>query len=466
MDDTALCASALEDIAMPALTANTWTQVQLTIATPASCTAIISIGFYVNSDQNQAFTLLIDDIRATNRQYCSNSVDHGDKKVGSYSLSSYITSDTFTTGIIAIEELSSALDLSSYTSIDFWIKSTTALTANDVQILLDDTPDCSNASPKETINVPAVTANTWTYCSVALGAPTSDTAIKSIGLKIAVDKNAALTIRLDNVRVTFTEPDRITRSAVLYYDDWNGADSGYEDIFTAQDVGLTGVQELKASLYIFKRKSLHRISYLGGRPLLKVEQVKSTIGTVAPRTIVNVDVPAEGEYCIFLGADRQLYMFDGYNSAPISEAIQTDNGYSDVYMNNINCSTGTDAAMDMCHAINIPDQHWYVMFCPIGSSATGCTHAIVYDYLAKAFWSFDTQAFTASWFGDNGLGTDTPFVGGINFTWTWLSGNNDGTAAVSAFGDGTGGYTLVTSAAHGLVNGDTVIITGGTYAGK
>jgi hypothetical protein len=191
------------------------------------------------------------------------------------------------------------------------------------------------------------------------------------------------------------------------------------------------MHELKASLYVYKRKSVHRITYLGGRPLIKIEQVKSTIGTVAPRTLVNVDVPAQGEYTIFLGSDRQLYLFDGYNSAPVSEPIQTSNGYSDVYMNNINCTTGLDAAMDMCHAINLPDFHWYVLFCPQSSTATAPTHAVVYDYLAKAFWSFSNQPFTASWLGDNGIGTDTVYVGGINYSWTWHGAttySDDGTA--------------------------------------
>jgi hypothetical protein len=44
LDDTANCASPLENLQVPALVANTWTRVLLRFATPANLTAVISIG--------------------------------------------------------------------------------------------------------------------------------------------------------------------------------------------------------------------------------------------------------------------------------------------------------------------------------------------------------------------------------------------------------------------------------------
>ena len=63
IDDTAACATPLEDINIPALVANTWTWVNLTLATPANLTAVISIGIYQAVDLG-ACTIDIDQIVA------------------------------------------------------------------------------------------------------------------------------------------------------------------------------------------------------------------------------------------------------------------------------------------------------------------------------------------------------------------------------------------------------------------
>jgi len=44
LDNSANCASPVEEISLPALTESVWTLVDLTLASPASCSAIISIG--------------------------------------------------------------------------------------------------------------------------------------------------------------------------------------------------------------------------------------------------------------------------------------------------------------------------------------------------------------------------------------------------------------------------------------
>ena len=64
LDDTAECASPVETLSIPALVANTWTEVNLTIAVPASCGSIISIGMEYDADIG-ACTIYVDDIRAT-----------------------------------------------------------------------------------------------------------------------------------------------------------------------------------------------------------------------------------------------------------------------------------------------------------------------------------------------------------------------------------------------------------------
>lgn len=61
LDDTAGLASPLESINIPALVANQWTKVYLTLATPGLDTAIISGGIFQVVDKG-AFNLWIDDI--------------------------------------------------------------------------------------------------------------------------------------------------------------------------------------------------------------------------------------------------------------------------------------------------------------------------------------------------------------------------------------------------------------------
>lgn len=100
-------------------------------------------------------------------------------------------------GDILATEAFAAKDLSPYTHIGFWIRSSVALAAGDLQILLDDTANC--ASPIETLDVPAVaTVDTWQFCKVALATPASCTAIISVGLKMVVDK-AGFTVYLDAI---------------------------------------------------------------------------------------------------------------------------------------------------------------------------------------------------------------------------------------------------------------------------
>lgn len=101
-------------------------------------------------------------------------------------------------GTIIASEAISSLDLSSMTHAEFWVTSTVATTAGDLQLLLDDTAAC--ASPVETLSVPALSVGT-TFVRVALANPGLDTAIISVGLKHTNDIGAA-TIHIDGVRAT------------------------------------------------------------------------------------------------------------------------------------------------------------------------------------------------------------------------------------------------------------------------
>ena len=100
-------------------------------------------------------------------------------------------------GDIATDSITSK-DISQYTHIEFWIRSSVATSAGNLRILLDDTANC--ASPLETLHVPALSADTWTFCRVALANPESDTAIISVGIEYDSDLDAC-TVWLDDVSV-------------------------------------------------------------------------------------------------------------------------------------------------------------------------------------------------------------------------------------------------------------------------
>ena len=123
-------------------------------------------------------------------------VDTEDKKRGTGS-NKFVIAAGASAGDIATDSIASK-DISKYDYLECWIKSTVATSAGNLKILLDDSASC--ASPIETLEVPALAANTWTYARMALANPETDTAIISIGLEYDADLNACQ-IRLDDIKV-------------------------------------------------------------------------------------------------------------------------------------------------------------------------------------------------------------------------------------------------------------------------
>ena len=98
----------------------------------------------------------------------------------------------------------SSVDLSKYDFIEFWIKSTVATSAGNFKIHLDNGTVTADGNDLESLNVPALTADTWKYCRVALSNPESDTAIVSIGLEYDSDLGAC-TVFLDDIKAVIND---------------------------------------------------------------------------------------------------------------------------------------------------------------------------------------------------------------------------------------------------------------------
>ncbi len=93
-------------------------------------------------------------------------------------------------GDFVTDEIGS-LDLSKYTHLEGWIKSTVTLTAADYKIHLNDTAVLADGNDQESLDIPAVAvALVWNYFRITLANPENDTAITSVGIEMDQDKGA------------------------------------------------------------------------------------------------------------------------------------------------------------------------------------------------------------------------------------------------------------------------------------
>ena len=122
------------------------------------------------------------------------SLDTKDKKQGTQSLKMVIAAGA-SAGDFVTDSITSK-DLSQYDYIEMWVKSTVATSAGNLKLLLDDTASCG--SPLETLSIPALSANTWTFVRMALSNPNTDTAIISVGLEYDSDLGAC-TVWIDDI---------------------------------------------------------------------------------------------------------------------------------------------------------------------------------------------------------------------------------------------------------------------------
>ena len=122
------------------------------------------------------------------------SLDTKDRKQGTQSLKLVIAAGA-SAGDFVTDSITSK-DLSGYDTIEMWVKSTVATSAGNLKLLLDNTAAC--ASPLETLSVPALSADTWTFVRMSLANPETDTAIISVGLEYDSDLGAC-TVWIDDI---------------------------------------------------------------------------------------------------------------------------------------------------------------------------------------------------------------------------------------------------------------------------
>jgi flagellin FlaB len=135
-------------------------------------------------------------------------LDTGDKKEGTGSADLLIPTG-FTIGTVAYKDLDKLADLTDQTQISLWIKSTKATTAGQLEVVLDENTGCG--SPEANIDVPALTAGSWTKVTAGITQNNTTTAvtnankdaIRCVGIKITADISTAQneTINVDQIQV-------------------------------------------------------------------------------------------------------------------------------------------------------------------------------------------------------------------------------------------------------------------------
>lgn len=84
-----------------------------------------------------------------------------------------------------------------YTHAELWVRSSVALDAADLHLLLDDT--AGGGSPIEELAIPAMDADTWTYVRVPFTDTENLTDIIHVAIRMTVDKGAFV-LRLDDIK--------------------------------------------------------------------------------------------------------------------------------------------------------------------------------------------------------------------------------------------------------------------------
>lgn len=142
-------------------------------------------------------SLLIEDCEDAWNEYTNAhvtpSADSSVYKVGSAS-AKFVVVSAGASELLATEVISK--NLTSYDLLYAWARCSVSTAAGDLQLLLDDTAEC--ASPLESLNVPALTANTWKRIGMKLSSPSLLGSLISVGVK-QVTNLADMSLWIDDV---------------------------------------------------------------------------------------------------------------------------------------------------------------------------------------------------------------------------------------------------------------------------
>lgn len=411
-----------------------------------------------------------------------------DAKEGTYA-TKFAIAEAFTTGRAATNVIS-AVNLDGVTHVHLWVKSSIALNAGDIQLLLDNTAAC--VSPLETLDIPALEANTWTRVSIALSNPAADLAIISVGLRVAKNKGA-MDITLDHIRgvkeltgtiddlvsgeninddYVFTNfvdvpkkiegttisnlggtppkakwltvfanrvvlcgveaagtfyPRRVQWSDAGTHETWTGGTSGWVDVIDTNGWAVC-LKKLGSTCFLYKTDSIWELSYVGGTRVFNPVLIVNSIGVTSPATVQD-----EGRSHLLFSTNN-VYRFDGtININPVGSQIK-----------DLLFETATKI-VDLSYPYRIKgkyvkEEHFYYLVVPVDSDTPNTLFR--YDTINDIWVRKNTQPITC-WGEFQELSDPDTWVESAGVTWEdsegpWLSASLIGSANVLVVGYNTG----------------------------
>lgn len=248
-----------------------------------------------------------------------------------------------------------------------------------------------------------------------------------IGKFLTIFKNYAFIAGVANY------PDQLRYSALNDYTTWDSANS--ITINTNDGDVITGVRELRGRLYIFKRYSIHRLSYLGSNPTFQADQVAS-MGTPSHYSIKEVDMGGDvGSVLIFLTTDKKLAAFNGYDLEYINDTLteKTNELFATADDQPLALSQLNMTYSDLFHAQVNKSNNEYILYCVLNSD-TSVNYAFVFDYKTGGVFPYDNQPFASSSMVVSTNRVKMLYTSGYTgYTWTNESGTSDDGTAVRAY---------------------------------
>jgi hypothetical protein len=213
---------------------------------------VISDDIFIVDDCDSSWT------RIAASSHLSPSTDSGIKETGLYYDTSksakFALQDAAVAENLAYRNTSSTENISGYSYLSAWVTSTVTLASGDMQLIL--ATNTALGGTTEYINIPAVSANTGTRILLQMAHPTYFGALKSIGIKQAVDKGA-LTLYIDEVTAT----NNLSKNGDIYANgnvslqpsaivNGNASASGTVSVNTGGGAKVWGVQDPAAPPYV------------------------------------------------------------------------------------------------------------------------------------------------------------------------------------------------------------------------
>lgn len=198
---------------------------------------------------------------------------------------------------------------------------------------------------------------------------------------------------------------------------------------------ITGMRILKGKLYIFKRYSIHRISFLGSNPTFQVDQILG-IGCPAHYTIKEVELGGDaGMVLIFLSTDKKLVIFDGYNSQVINDNLteETNDLFGASDDQPLSFADMNLVYADLFHAVVKTDTSEYILYCVLGTD-TAINYAFVFDYKTGGVYPYDNQIFASSCYVTSTNKVKILYCAGYSgYMWEQEKGNTDDGTTINAY---------------------------------